>query len=139
MKVQYTKIIASALVASVWAVFSVPASAGTCPEGICADAGRSYTVNDSHNYVRKTTALSNVSVSSVAPIPAAVWLFASSLGFLGVTGVRKATASDDFSATATDNSSGRWGCLRRWCFEAVTGSSIEFAPSQSSRELQRAK
>jgi hypothetical protein len=124
MKVQYTKIFASTLVAVVLAVVSVTASAETCPEGICADAGRFYTVNDSRNNGGQTTFLTNVSVASVVPIPAAVWLFASGLGFLGVTGVRKETDRADPSR--------RWGCLRRWCFEAISSSSIEFVRSQSS-------
>ena len=57
----------------------------TCPAGICDMAGRFYTVDDFLNNGGTISALSHVSAFTAVPIPAAVWLFGSALGFLGWT------------------------------------------------------
>ena len=62
----------------------------TCPEGICADAGRSYTISDFRNGGGNIADLSNVRAFSVVPIPAAVWLFGSALAGMFGWSKRKA-------------------------------------------------
>jgi hypothetical protein len=57
----------------------------TCPAGICDVADRFYTLGDFLNGGENTPALSHVGAYNVVPIPAAVWLFGSALGFLGWT------------------------------------------------------
>jgi hypothetical protein len=62
----------------------------TCPDGICDDDGRNYTVLDFTNNGNGSFAdLSNVRAFSVVPVPAAVWLFGSALAGLGFMRRRK--------------------------------------------------
>jgi hypothetical protein len=63
-----------------------------CPADICAAAPRNYTVADFQNNdgeAGNAAQLSNVRAFSVVPVPAAVWLFGSALGFMGLIRRRK--------------------------------------------------
>ena len=64
----------------------------TCPAGICDVADRFYTLDDFLNDGGQIADLSNVRAFNAVPIPAAVWLFGSALGFLGWTTRRKLAA-----------------------------------------------
>lgn len=64
----------------------------TCPAGICNPDARNYTLADFLTGDENVAKLSNVRAFSAVPIPAAVWLFGSALGFLGWTRRRKLAA-----------------------------------------------